>query len=988
MEKYRGGIFNKAKKKKDTAHFYKPTLALYTNIAVNTMQSLIKPYKDTFRPHKALKALCEKIDDVECQDEIIYYVDKFKAIYPFVNHIIHPADTDKDCLKKIYKWVSLLKDIRNKHSHSKYKKLNLDRNIVEEIQDLYDIAIENTRSIKDRDIQVLLKYKDIFEQSEEEYYLTFTGIVFYITLFLRIQDINAFLGLLIQAVVQRDDRGGKIVHDCRQRFKNRHPDSIKPFLGYLQVRNKDFLYKNEVYLHWAIRGFLGSSSDKKVKDQIRFFELMNYLKKCPLERVKIRYKDDVPKEQRTERCLIRERAKKTHAWVVLRNNVYVLRAKNNFINYALDYWEDQLTEQFPDGTEWKWAHFSSEEQRQNNKRKKNFEKLNFQETVIWNKPQEDICNEENEPIFPYYIEANNLFFRLKKDDNYIVGMMSVNVLYDLLRNYFSAEDRTAYIANVFEETWKYVNQYLNYTHTYKKQNPNLAVPNKYSYDKAMSLVQEKGFSEKINVSETLNWSIEKEVDDTTLECKIKQRVIYLKTYYERIKRGTSNAKKVRETIRAWFAILNYGKTKNWAHAFDLEEKDNSIVSQYKHLTYYLSRLGKPNQSLSDEFDNYLSNTGLTELLQKKQPNILHDCHNLNQYFNNAMDYRLEILNHYEELLALPFNRADWKPVESLRWLKIRTPERARKYPKQSPVQTQKVKLQVFPSVLNMEKGVYFAARAVPLPHNFYTKIFDAQKQEERVPIGLVSDFYTVNMKLYKAGHFRKLYSVKQQDMVLSHIAAHYAGKLSTYSYQSLTLANNDFQTIEFSVPYTINSREITVCYYYPYFKQSYYKLSPELLTGLLEAALQYDKIPADGKIYFNSLKPQKDENGRIIFKKINDVSSPTVWSLWQRYNSSRAKFIDNLLTFERKLYKKYNNFPLEITYIPFGYYVHQARKDGIYEILNNINEIRTAALYGEVALHFTRIKDTGGIDFFGAGNDFIKQISDEVQIKKYKENFD
>ena len=106
---------------------------------------------------------------------------------------------------------------------------------------------------------------------------------------------------------------------------------------------------------------------------------------------------------------------------------------------------------------------------------------------------------ESKAEIPYYVEDNNIFFRLKKEDHYIVGMMSVKVLYDLLRNYFSAADKTTYIANLFEQTWKYLYQYLDYTHTYKEQNPCLAVPEKYSSDEVMSLIQNKEFADKINV---------------------------------------------------------------------------------------------------------------------------------------------------------------------------------------------------------------------------------------------------------------------------------------------------------------------------------------------------------------------------------------------------------------------------------------------------------------------------------------------------------
>jgi hypothetical protein len=990
MEKYKKNSFDKTKKKINATRIYLPAFALYTNMAINTIEELIKPYKDNFRPRRTLKMLCENIDDIEKQDEITYYVNKFKDTYPFINHIIQPADTDKDCLKKIYTWVRLLKGVRNLYSHSIRVPLHFDEETAEKLQNLYDIAVEKVRSTNDRNLPNLLKYKSVFVQQREGLYLTYTGIIFFTSLFLRIQDVSAFLGSLIQMAILRDDRNGKVLQKERKKYQDRFPDTTKPYPRSLRIKNKDFLYRSEVYMYWAIRGCFVSSIDKKVKDQIRFFELMEYLKQCPLERVNMEYKEDVPQEQQTETCILDEQEEKMSLQVIIHDNAYKLREKNNFINYALEYWEDQLTEQFPSGTEWKWARFSSEEKRQENRRKKNFEKLNFQETVIWDKPQQNdgMYNEENETTFPYYVEMNNIFFRLKKEDSYIVGMMSVKVLYDLLRNYFSVADRTAYINNVFEETWKYLNQYLNYTHTYKEQNSNLAVPKKYSYDEAMSLIRkEGGFSEKINVSGMLNWSIEKEIDDVTLEHKIKQRVNYLKTYYEQIKQKSSTSQRVTETIRAWFAILNYGKTTNWAHAFNVNNKDdNSIISQYKYITYYLSRLAKPNQRLAEEFDNYLSVSGLKELLLNEQPDILSDCQNLKNYFSNVINYRLEMLHFYEELLAFPFDREKWKPVEALRWLKIRVPERAREYPKHSLVPTQKIKLSVLPSVLNGEKGVYFAARAVPLPHNFYTKTFDYKKQEENVPIKLLSDFYDVNMKLFKAGHFRKLYLIKQQDMVLSHITAYYAEKLPVDSSQSLTLSNNDYQSIELSIPYTINAREITVCYYYPYFKRSYYKLSTELLIGLLETALQYDKIPADGKIYFNNLQPQKDENGKIIFKIDRDIPLPTVWSLWKRYTSSRMKFIDHLLGFEKILYKKYNDFPLEITYIPFGYYVYQAKKDGMHDVLNNINEMRTAALYGKIALPLTRIKNNG-IDFFGEGSVFIRQVADEIRIeRKYKRN--
>ncbi|MDR2408810.1 MAG: hypothetical protein LBE13_11970 [Bacteroidales bacterium] len=972
MEKYKQNQFSKAKKKINTDRIYSPALSLYTNLAIDIIELLIKPYKDKFRPRRTLNTLCENIDDVEKQDEIIYYVNKFKEIYPFVNHIIHPSDTDKDCLKKIYTWVDLLKNIRNQYSHSIHKNIHLNKNTVEEIQRLYDIANENAHFIKD--IPRLFKKRNIFVQTENDYELTLTGIVFYTTLFLRTQDISAFLGLLMQMDTLRNNR---------QKYKNRYSDT--PDIKYSKVKNRHFLCQNTIYTYWTVRKKNVSVMDKKLKDQIRFFELMDYLKKCPLERVTMAYKDNIPQEQQTEICLLKEQQGVVHPKVFIHDREYMLRRKNYFINYALDYWEYQIAEQFPNGTEWEWAHSASREQRQDNKRKKNFEKLNFHERVIWEKPQKDtVCDEEIE--IPYYIEDNNIFFRLKKEDHYIVGMMSVKVLYDLLRNYFSAADQAMYITDLFEQTWKYLCHYLDYTHTYKKQNPCLAVPEKYSSEEVISLIQNKEFADKINVFGLLNWSVEKEVDDTALESKIRQRISYLKTYYEQIKQTSTNSQKVIETIRAWFAILNYGKTTNWEHAFGTGETDNGIVSQYKHITYYLSRLAYPDSDLAEEFDNYLSRTGLKKLLQHEQPYILHKCYNLNDYFNTAMNYRLQILNYYREILTFPFVRKDWKPAEALRWLKIRTPERAKEYPKRSPVPVEKIKLPVVHPVLNTEKGVYFAARAVPLPHNFYTKIFDFQKQEKTIPVELEPDFYNVNIKLFKAGHFRKLYSIKQQDMVLSHIAVHYAQKAGINLPQPLTLSDNNYQSIELSIPFTVNSRNITVCYHYPYFKQSHYKLFPELLPELLEAAVQFDKIPADGKIYFNNLRPKKRDDGRIIFKQDDDIPQPTLWHLWKKYNLSRIRFFNNLMWLEKKLYRQYSDFHSEITYIPFGYYVYQEKQEDLNSILNDINEMRTAALHGKVIFSLMKLENEE-IDFFGEGNKLIEQIINEIQIKReYKKH--
>jgi hypothetical protein len=159
-----------------------------------------------------------------------------------------------------------------------------------------------------------------------------------------------------------------------------------------------------------------------------------------------------------------------------------------------------------------------------------------------------------------------------------------------------------------------------------------------------------------------------------------------------------------------------------------------------------------------------------------------------------------------------------------------------------------------------------------------------------------------------------------------------------------------------------------------------------LLKDLLETAVKLEQIPADGKIYFNSAKPYKNADGEIIFRNEKTIPRPTIYGLWKRYNLSRMQFIDSLLRLEKLLYKKYSNFPLERTYIPFGYYVYQAKKDGLNPVLNDINEMRTAALHGQVPFSWIRMKGNI-IDFFGQGNKYIKEITKEILMGKNGEEW-
>lgn len=1006
---------------------YLPVFAMYSNLAIDTIKALFVPDENcpnaNFKPYERLKDIYIKIkNNDEKSDEALivakHYISQFKSFYPFSKAIQNPQESDQEVFVKLFEWIEILKDIRNKYSHAKSKDISYSGYIQIELQRLYDIAIENStfyRTGGESTFKFPQKYRKLFikDTEKEVVYLDYTGIIFLISLFLRSQDVSSFMSELQRSALENKEGEAchKSIIEQRKRYFKKYPEKIgDQYPPYLQVKNKDFLYGNDIYTYWAIKGHIVPIENKELKNKIKFFDLMNYLQQCPPERVNINFKDS---DNGVKPSLIKCR-EGLPTQVLINDRKYFLRERNNFVSYALEFWDENIAPYFPEQREWKWALFASDKQKQAIKEAKDFNKLKFHEKIIWEKPENDINEAGFETGYPYYVENNNVFFRLKQGENYIVGTMSTKVVYDLFRVLFACIGNNVNKTSIgdfpnklFTATWNYMYEYLDCTAIYKNSNPNPAVPTKLEDRRLLEIIQDTKFNrsyegiaynpeeaktEKVTydihrqLTKELQWMVKKPLTDEELKRRISNKVNLLKEKYSKLRTEATPHQKMNETVEAWFAVLNYGADVNWTHALYPENGQESIIEQYRRITYYLSRLSNPCEgSINVDLQNYLRLCGLYKLLSERRKDLITQSTCLNDYFEKAMQYRLEILSRIEKKISLPFNRSQWKPTEEIRWLKVRTPERAKAYPKISPIPTIKMSTPIEPAILNTDKGIYYATRAVPLFHNFFSKTMGYDSSKIENSISLPDDFYLLDHKLIRGVDFRRLYAIREQDKVLSHIAAYYATHFRICKLEGLSVINSDFQSAQLDIKEKIGNEEITIVYYYRYFKQSRYQISPYLLKGLLEASLKTKTLPSNKTLYFNKLVPRKNEEGKIVFVNDNEMVYPTVIDLFRDYNSSRLKFINKFLYLERKLYGSYESGLQgaleENGYIGFKDYIAITKNRLVKQQLTELKDIRNAALHGYVPAKISVTPENDAVKkilFFKEGMELIDNIKKEL----------
>jgi len=474
------------KKKRAPEETLRTPFAIYTNIAVSTVERLIGITKTSDKINPIDIFLQNNFKD----GEKIELWSKIKRNLYVVEFLINKQlflkneqgeHYDKVCVSNFnvfIELVSTLRDIRNFWSHTNHKTPEIaNPQIKETILELYQISCSNTnREIPERykgerglfHLKTSKHRKITFEvpngKTTRDNYtkqFDFTGYIFFISLFLMKHEVNDFLHSLEQSYFDFDDIKN------RQVFKERFPDIEFP--EYLRSSKKDFLFGREVYTEFAIRGHkdtINTMNESYFKEQA--FSIFEYLKRCPPERlinkVSIHKKDKLGESIPTGFDRLEKESAdpylNAHQLVKINQDTYPLREKNKFIENVISYLDNEwkyLGITSNNMFKWKWALRAPathiKEKKEKLQKKNQLSKLPIYEKIIWDIPEaeEHLINDRGEENgFPYFIENDkngkhtHVIFKLKKilnptikDRNKeVIGRLNCDTLCTILENYF------------------------------------------------------------------------------------------------------------------------------------------------------------------------------------------------------------------------------------------------------------------------------------------------------------------------------------------------------------------------------------------------------------------------------------------------------------------------------------------------------------------------------------------------------------------------
>lgn len=204
------------------------------------------------------------------------------ANYPFAHYL-----NNWNFEKSIISFTKLLIDQRNFFSHGYHQPIKWKKDEQDALQKLYEKAAEANKEDKER-----LLTRPLFQHpGQPEGVLTLQGAIFFVSLFLTSAEVNEMFDSL---------------EKITDLFFNRQKDEeIKAY----KILN--FNPKRHIYVYWSKKGAASLIPD--VMETKRFYDLANYLRKCPVEAL----------QASTE---IKEK--------------YGMRGKDFFIYYAYKYFTD------------------------------------------------------------------------------------------------------------------------------------------------------------------------------------------------------------------------------------------------------------------------------------------------------------------------------------------------------------------------------------------------------------------------------------------------------------------------------------------------------------------------------------------------------------------------------------------------------------------------------------------------------------------------
>ncbi len=793
------------------------------------------------------------------------------------------------------------------------------------------------------------------------HHLTFTGHIFTISLFLCQHEVSEFLNTLEQAPYTVDERKGRQawheqhigepfldkeqqtqLHQHRKEWREKHPveptpdylrgsdkekqrkqwrenHPIKAYPKELRLKKKHFLYARQVYTRFAIRGHRDTETmADEYQHRQKAFELFEYLKRCPIERLSNRVAQN--KQAITGATIdtgVTEIEKessdsylKPHRAITIDGQDYALREKNKFLEYALDFLQEEweyLRLHEGSNFQWKWARHASAQALKDLKddliKNDPMAKLPKHQKIIWDIPHQDaqLLNDRQEEYgFPWYFERDKngqysqAVFKLtfadkktneatKKTPQRVIGRLGSEALCTILENYFkrfpirkeatNIENRKRFFTELFQNILDHIVAKTDRGRGHQPK-PTLTPA---IISRRIAFLRQKWEAEQSDIDRK----------DKTIEADpFRPSLQHTKILY---------------IAQTWNKMITFGQTNNLAHAKDYKgitggiNGYRDIIKQLSlltnetprlrehardNLTHTLQKLGNRNgvnyyQAINNQikYSGMIGNSGSPHPMKKKK--TLHDL------YLQAKDYRMAMLNKMEEALQHPFHADNWRPEAEMRWLGLRderTPlvsQNIQKQPQEQQTDIYNVDQHYYASVgvqikalKGIQAGLVDTGERDNQLINCHTSILKPNDNQ----LWIEAFYHFDNWQDLPRTDRQRLYAVKRQDVVLAQLAYQYTLEYESEEYHHRTIDSLNFQNHLIKLPVAIQTTDGLakgyVSCYYRHYKQNRYRLLTHQVENLMQIIIGHQLIPGY-EIALNNL----------IHKKREELSQDDKWRL-------------------------------------------------------------------------------------------------------------
>ncbi|MDR0566241.1 MAG: hypothetical protein LBG47_04280 [Prevotellaceae bacterium] len=854
--------------KKEVGEKYRNALAVFLNLATDNVEEWLRSVPNIPENITAIDAL-ENKDDVEAQKQLFdsavshfYFLEWLYGKGAYFTKPNDEAAADKNC-QTLAVYIKLLYGLRGYWSHVDHDEILLTGKPLREMNrmllGLYMQACAESKTY------IPEKYKGsaginrvAMEISEDVYTMTkvipklsLTGAVFFTCLFLDGGQINNFLESLEQSCYT--------VEELYAQTENLKSWLLMPYSENPAGKGKDFLYARDVYKYWQLRGRRAAViSDAALDEKEACIDMFEYLKRCPREALKL---SDAKRGKNSR--------------ILFSGHAYDIREKDKFFDWALAFWDDEMARLGI--ADWQWARHQATEKIQKAREKLDqqaketgrpyhlprHEKVAF---GIPQDPQERASCRSGEHGATYFLlkesgaegdskadktasaaagdKATRALFRCKRSDGkMVIGQMSGRLLCSVLEWYFYKfpvgkdeydAERSAFWMKFFHACFSHIEN------------------------------EQRAAKPKANASRE----------------QVKNRIGYLRKQYSAAVKQPH--RQMQFILSTWNQIISYGCAKN-------RETAGSNKIKYQKLRCYLSlmtanvkeQLERAHADMVKLLENWgknksnepyfeVINSAFSECGVSNIPSAVEKPLTVGEHVDLCKRYRLEMLNAFEEKLAAAFNVDDWRPAYEMRWLGLsdaRTPQAAR----QASPATAKARPQT--NVINVDNGSYPAAG---LPRDVrhlaeenwqrYLKTLNGGCVEKIHPLIhpspngctlLIPAFYENAAYTPSSRHsssirdHKRLYLIRRQDTVISHIAYKKWCSIEGKKVQDLVLQNFSHQNLEFDLP--VGS--VFIRFYYRYFKQNRHHLPPKLSKSICDLLQKRGFVQEGDHIDFSCMKP-------------------------------------------------------------------------------------------------------------------------------------